>query len=356
MTDVRKGVLQTRTALPDAPSATALVEVRKRIAAVRDLRDGLVAIAGQLVAHPAKRGYLLLVDPRLGASCVDAELEGFRSAMLPEVAKRMHLLTVKGGEVAKAPAGIPDAEFRAMLRAAHADAHDPRAKLPPPDKQAEVLLVILHQWIQGQEPMTSRWLEDTVGCNYRTVAAAVERLGPAVKRLSDRRITLGFFPEEQWKRILANSRKTRSTLLYADSSDQPRSPESLVRRLAAFTRTDIAVGGVLGAKRLYPDLDIVGTPRLDLSIHAPGKAVDLAFVRKLDPALELTRDPHRPVRLALHFARREDPLFDREPNASCWSSAVDCLLDLYDARLEAQASAFAEYLVMRGEELSGCVR
>jgi len=192
-----------------------------------------------------------------------------------------------------------------------------------------------------------------VGCNYRTVSATVNRLGPVLRRHTNRRIELKHFPDDAWSRFVAVADKTRATMLYIDPSDQPRSPESLVQRLKRLGRGDIAVGGVLGAKRYDPDLDIVGTPRLDLCVHAPGKYVDLDFVQQLDPALERTQAPDRPARMALHFLRRETPLFDREPDGSLWADPVECLLDLYEARLESQATDFAEFLATRGRELSG---
>jgi hypothetical protein len=51
---------------------------------------------------------------------------------------------------------------------------------------------------------------------------------------------------------------------------RPRSPEVLLQRLSELNRSDIAVGGVLGARHYFPGLDLVGTPRLDLVVHSTG--------------------------------------------------------------------------------------
>lgn len=331
---------------------TAVVEVKSRLSAVRTVRDGLVQLAMMLADQPSILGYLLLIDPQLSRDCLEDEARGFKAAMRPEVADRLMLVVAKSGEFIQPSRGIPPADME-LLRRCVDESVESGAVLPSADKQEEVFLVILHQWITGHGPMTSRWLEETVGCNYRTVCAAIERLGPTLNRYSDRRISLKYFPEQDWRKFLAVAPKVRSTVYYADASDQPRSLESLVRRLRQLGRKEITVGGVIGARRYYSDLDIVGTPRLDLCVHVPGARVDLDFVKQLDPAFERTSDPHRPARLAIHFVRRRDPLFDREKDGSIWPDPVECLVELYNARLDQQAVEFQEFLARRGRELSG---
>lgn len=337
---------------PDAIMGTVMVEVKNRLSAVRTLRDGLAQLAMMLADQPVKRGYLLLIDPLLSLDGLADETRGFKGAMRPEIAKRLKLVVVKESGIVQQASDFLDEDLELLRRCIEESAVSGSA-LPVADKQEEVFLVILHQWITGQGPMESRWLEDTVGCNYRTVSATIDRLGPAIRRHSDRRVSLRYFPEQDWRRLLVVAHKVRSTLYYADESDQPRSPESLVRRLGQLDRKDITVGGVIGAKRYYPDLDIVGVPRLDLCIHAPGSRVDLDFVKQLDPALAPTRDPHRPARLAIHFVRRKDPLFDREKDGSVWPDPVECLVELFNARLDQQAVSFQEFLSARGRDLSG---
>lgn len=337
---------------PDANTTTAVVEVKHRMSAIRGLRDGLVKLVLMLAEHPLKRGYLLLMDPRLSLHCLASETEGLKSAMRPDIADRLNLVAVKAGQIVQKLGNVPAVDLELLQRCID-ESVDSRTALPIPNKQAEAFLVILYQWVMGQGPMTSRWLEETVGCNYRTVSATIDRLESAIRRYSDRRISLKYFPDREWKRFLAVAHKSRATILYADPSDQPRSPESLLRRLPLLGRVNIAVGGVLGAKRYAADLDIVGAPRLDLCVHAPDTHVDLDFVQQLDPALERTRDSHRPARVALHFIRRQDALFDRDNSGSLWADPVECLLELYSAHLDLQAASFQEFLEMRGRASSG---
>jgi hypothetical protein len=341
-----------RTARFDFATETAFGEVKERLSDIRTLRDALAQTATNLAHEDAKNGYLLLVEPRLGLTTITDLVAALKKALHPDVAERLKVVATKGEDVVLQLGTVPPQDLEHIWRCV-AESKGPGTRLPQPDKQREVLLLILHQWFIGKIPVTSRWLEETVGCHYRTVSAAVERLGPVVQRSTGRSIDLKYFPQREWKQLLVVAQKVRSTIHYTDTSDQPRSPESLLQRLTKLNRDDIAVGGVIGAKHYYPDLDIVGTPRLDLCVHAPGDRIDLDFVKRLDPALERTRDPHRPAQLALHFLRRKKPLFHRADKELPAPDPVECLLELYMGRLDQQAAEFEAFLTMRGRELSG---
>ena len=353
------GTMKTDRIKPNGHSAnfdfatdTTVIELKKRLSDIRALRNALAHNATYLARETSKNGYLLLVEPRLALETITDQVEALKKALQPGVAERLKVVATKDVDIVLRLGTVPPPDLE-LIRQCMAESKGPGARLPQPDKQREVLLLILHQWITGKGPMTSRWLEDTVGCQYRTVFAAVERLGPVVQRSTGKSIDLKYFPEREWKELLVVSHDVRSTIHYTDTSDQPRSPESLLKRLTKQNRDDIAVGGVTGAKHYYPDLDIVGTPRLDLCVHAPGDRVDLDFVKRLDPGLERTRDPHRPAQLALHFIRRQESLFHRADQNLLIPDPVECLLELYMGRLDQQAVEFQSFLAVRGRELSG---
>ncbi len=344
-----------RTADFDLVTDTTVIEIKSRLSDVRALRNALAHNATYLAQEASKSGYLLLVEPRLALETITDHIEALKKALQPDVAQRLKVVATKDRDIALRLGAVLPADLE-LIRQCVAESKGLGTRLPQPDKQREVLLLILHQWITGQGPVTSRWLEQTVGCQYRTVSAAVERLGPVVQRSTGKSIDLKYFPEREWKELLVVAHDVRSPIHYTDTSDQPRSPESLLKRLIRLNRADIAVGGVTGAKHYYPDLDIVGTPRLDLCVHAPGDRVDLDFVKKIDPGLERTRDPHRPAQLALHFIRRQESLFHRGDQNLLIPDPVECLLELYMGRLEQQAAEFQSFLDMRGRELSGQTR
>jgi hypothetical protein len=175
-------------------------------------------------------------------------------------------------------------------------------------------------------------------------------MGRAITRRPDRRLELREFPRQEWSRLLMISDEARSTMRFADRAGQPRSTSSLAERLQELRPRGVAIGGVLGARHFHPEFDLMGLPRLDVSVHVPERQADVAFVRRLDPALDATSDPAEPARLVVHFVRHREPLFEPEPGALPWADPAECLLDLHEARLEPQAAEFVRALPARSHE------
>ena len=128
-----------------------------------------------------------------------------------------------------------------------------------------------------------------------------------------------------------------------DPSGRPRPPEVLVDRLRDLGRNDIAVSGVLGARRYLPGLDLVGSPRLDLVVQARRFGGPPTFLRRLDPALK-PAGRGEPCQVVVHTLFRPDPFFSHPENGIRWADEVECLLDLHEMRLESQALEFVERL------------
>lgn len=332
---------RSATYKPDGRWRNVEVEVKSQVNSSRNLRAGLLELAYHVAQKPETRGLLLLVDSGITDERLNDERRLAAQALKPEVARKLAVAIERNGQFR----GLPDdlgAEFDEWLHELiRKESRAPKASRQSSDA---VFTVLLHQWLLQKGPMTTEWIMKTVGCSYPTVASALRRLGPAVERLSDRRVQLRQFPKDEWARLVANSAAVRSTAYFADQSGQRRSPDALLRRLSKLKRSDLAVGGVLAARHYRPELDIVGTPRLDLSLHAPGRRVDWSFVRKLDPALEKTTRGDAPVALAVHVLTRENPLFQPGEDGIPWADPVECLLDLHEARLEPQAKEFLHYL------------
>ena len=204
----------------------------------------------------------------------------------------------------------------------------------------EILRILIHQWLLGKGPIAVSSLMEISGTSHPTVSRSLERFDHYLKRHSDRSVELRSFPREEWARLLAVSDEVRGTVRFADRSGQARSPDSLLRRLRQLQRQDIAVGGVLGAKHYQPSFDLVGNPRLDLSLHSGRKPADLSFVERLDPGLEKTVRRDESPTLVIHTIRRAESLFQPGEDGLPWADPVECLLDLHEARLESQALEF----------------
>jgi hypothetical protein len=324
-----------------------VVEVRRGISALRDLRDGLAHLAGILAAAPAKHGYLVLTQTRIGADSIEREVLGFRSALRRNIDARLHVELIGDVRTTPCPAGMTPAIWQ-RVQGNPATGATHQVLLPRPQLQSEVVRVLVHEWLARSGPLTSAWLAEAVGCSYRTVAAAIASLGPAVTRTRDRSVELGYFPPEAWRDLVATTRTARSTVLYVDPSGQPRSAEYLAQKVQQLMRADVAVGGVFGALKYCPSLDIVGAPRLDVCVLAPSASVEPLPIERLDPGLVETADSHAPARLAVHFLRRRTGFFHDDVGGARWADPVECLLDLHEARLDAQAQELLEHVLQQG--------
>jgi len=105
---------------------------------------------------------------------------------------------------------------------------------------------------------------------------------------------------------------------------------------------NVAIGGVVGATNWFEHLDLHGTPRLDLSVHAPGTYINVDFVRELDPALELATETASGPAVVIHAVRRAQSLFDRQSMNETWADPAECLLDLHEMGFTQQATEWLE--------------
>lgn len=316
-----------------------ILEVKGGVRAIRTLRASLLSLAYALGGSAKREAYLVLVNPGISEERLRAEWEAALLALSGPVRKRLHLITVRAGRFV----GLPDAPPK-MIQEYVSDLIDreyrPGTILRRPDYFFVVLTILVNQWLRKGGPVSTRWLMETAGCSYPTASKALKRLGRAVKRHPYRRVELDRFPKDAWKQLLAVSDDVRQTTRFIDQSGQPRSPEVLLSRFRNLRRPEVAVGGSLGARRWQPNLDLVGNPRLDLSIHCPGNRLDLGFVRKLDPALAPAETTFEQATLVVHVVRQAVPTFQLGPDGVNWASPVECLLDLHEMRLEPQALEF----------------
>ena len=313
------------------------------VAAARVLRSELLAMATAAArARPGQTETLRLVSPRLSERRIEEEWRAAADALRPKVLERLSLQVV-----------FPDGRTR--IFGSHRDVrldHAPveraverdKLRLPQRDLAFAVEKLLVWAWLTRKGPLTRKWLERTAGCTYPTVASVVRRLGSALRHHTDRRIELTHVPRGEWARLLGTSSEARCTLRFADVSDQRSDATRLLRRLTQAAPAGVAVGGVVGARHYHPELDLVGSPRLDLSIHAPGRDADIGFVRRLDPALTQVTDPAAPAVVVLHFVRHQDALSVPNPAGLPWADPLECLLDLHESGLQAQASDLLEAL------------
>lgn len=314
-------------------------------AAARILRAELMAMASAVARHPGQTAVLRLVRPRISEKRLEDEWRAAADALRPAVLSRLSLQVFfpsGRSRVFGVSRGVPP-----HVKTGSEAVRTGGIRLPPRDLSFAVEKLLVWAWLTHTGPITRKWLERTAGCSYPTVASVVKRLGGAVHRHPDRRIELAYVPREEWARLFALSGEARSVMRFADRSGQREPPAALLRRLGKLAPKGIAVGGVAGARHHRPELDLVGLPRLDVSVHAPTRDVEIGFVARLDPAIKRVEDPDEPAQFILHFVRHEEPLFTLNPGGLPWADPVECLFDLNEAGLESQALEFLDAVTPR---------
>jgi hypothetical protein len=322
-----------------------VVRTLQDVTASRTLRAELLTVAAAVAQTPGRLGILRLVHPRISEQRLEQEWRSVLQVVRPTILSRLSVQVVLSDGRSRVFAARSGRHPKAWT------AHAPPRRgllLPARDLSFAVEKLLVWAWLTRKGPLTRTWVEQTVGCAYPTVAAVVKRLGSAVSRHRDRRIELRQLPREEWARLFALSGRARSVMRFVDRSGQRGTAAGLLRRLGKLAPSGVAVGGVAGTRHHYPELDLVGLPRLDLSVHAPDRDAHIGFISSLDPALKQTQDSAEPALVVLHFVRHREPLFVPHPGSLPWADPIECLLDLHEAGLETQALEFLDALASRG--------
>jgi hypothetical protein len=321
-----------------------LIRIQPGVTSVRSLRIALIELAYALTARPQLLAILLLTGVAITRKRLEQEWEMALSVFRPDLLDRLSICISDGDRISGIPRN-PDPETERalveLLRSRGAGATEPVSRT---DARFVITKVLLHQWLTSGEAVTVDWLGKTSGYSYPTVATVLQRLGSLIERDSSRRVGLRSFPADEFARMVAVSDGARSTVRFADSSGNARSAEAHLRRLEKMNPPNVALGGVIGAKHYDPDVDLVGTPRLDLSIHCSHQNLDVALIQKLDPALKPVTDPRSPANVVVHAVHHLDPFFKARQAGLQWADPVECLLDLHEGRLQPQANEFLEAL------------
>lgn len=325
----------------DAIVGDTMYEVLMESKDARRLRTALMEMARATSSEKVRRAVLVLEEPVITEPRLREEWQGAAAVLRPELFIRLAMAIHHSGKWTGIPAS-PDAKeipiLDEILR--YEISRRPASLGRNSEAHYEILRILIHQWLLGRGPLAINSLMKISGTSHPTVSRSLDRLHHYLKRHSDRGVELRLFPRDEWARLLAVSDDVRSTVRFADRSGQPRSPESLLRRLRQLQPPNIAIGGVLGARHFQPAFDLIGNPRLNVSIHSGRKAADLAWVQRLDPGLEQTTRRDESPMLVIHTIRRAESLFQRVGDGLPWADPVECLLDLHEAGLEPQALEF----------------
>ncbi len=335
-----------------------IFEVVENLRDARLLRSKLTNAARIIAENPRRRAVLILDQPKMSEKLIQDEWQSLEPILRHNIFERLRIIVRNENEILTISGRsinhhlIYDGEFSARIIETivqHSTSSRNLRQARPYDTYFDILRVLLIRFFRERRPITTKRLSEIVGCSYPTTAAALKRLSPHIRRDSDRRVSMRSFPRDAWLELAAVSERVRLTRFFADRSSKPRLLQRLVDRLCDLGRNDVAVGGVLAAKHYFPKLDLLGSPRLDLTVHVSNETTNTYdFIKALDAGLVIAERGEAP-RVAIHTIIRKESMFEHGDSGHMWADQVECLLDLHEARLEAQAEEFLENLIATHE-------
>lgn len=247
--------------------------------------------------------------------------------------------------------GVPDDFYvwlEELVATEHLRGHAPR--LPP----RQIVVATLAQLrLCNQPPVTVKRLQETSGASYPTVATVLKELADKgwLEDGSERGVRLRHLTIGEWMELGREHARLRKVVLFTDPTGHA-SPEQMAKRLARLQEADrlprsIRIGGVLGASRHFPELDITAAPRLDLSVE-----MEPAYVAEMiDAGLRPKTRPEQRVALAVHATR--DPWVSTNPGSQPperWAGELECLADLIEMGFTREASEMAHHMELTNKE------
>lgn len=328
----------------ESPSGSILLEIKRTSGAV-ELRGVLLSLAYLLQSEPTStRAICVLKDSRLAGERVQQEIAKFRAAVSPALADRVFLVAVRGGAV---QGELPPMDV-SLLPMIVESVRRESVGLPGRVTQQSVKTAALSRWLTTRGRLGVAEMQRATGASMPTVIAAFRAMHQdgLVYAQGTGWSLADELPWDSVRRMVDAHAAERRVIRFKDPSGHARSPLAMAERLRKLhsggENLDVDLGGVLGAQLHYPDLDITGAPRLDLCLHHG----DTSFLRKMDAGLVKTVDPSDRAVLVIHVTR--DPgRGPRRPGELRPASVVDCLADLLEMGLQAEARDFWQAMVRR---------
>lgn len=322
-------------------------EFRPRVKERSRLRGMLMDLAHIVDVSPLVRGNLVLIDPKVTSETIaDVWTEASR-IFHPKLVKRLSLIEVRMAEGEEfALQCFPDdraeedvARIRKIVRQRTEETKTTRKATAPGSSLYEVLRVLMVRWLNpGLLPITISQLGEETGYSYKPVRRALDELSRHLEQYGHRGVELKSFPREAWSRLFLDADSIRETIRFWPEGGIPRTPASMLKRFYQLPEDEtnhVGIGGVEGARFYATDFDLIGQPRLDFTVHCPEGDPDLGFLRKLDASLAPTEKRDDACSVFVHLLRRPRNYFDGR-----FADPAECLLDLQEMRLDAQARGF----------------
>jgi DNA-binding transcriptional ArsR family regulator len=327
-----------------SPAQGEVLAEIKRTSSARDVREALLSLCYAVQRQgPAARGLCVIIDSRLSHQRLEAELASFKSIVRPDLASSVFLATQGPDGVLQGQMPLYDPSLTSALRDAIQRERSPGTGRVT---RQQVVAALVERWLNGLSGQSMAEVRRQMDVSHQTVGAALgelQKLGAAEPE-RDGLIRLRPMSVGALRRIAEEHAAARKVIRFTDPSGHARLPSQMASRLFDLQQKSVgahaAVGGVVGATRHFRDLNITAAPRLDISVYD----ADTRFVTKLDAGL--VNDPKLSGKtpLVLHLQRdcRPQEVIAAAPGTA---ARLDCLADLVEIGLEAEADEFAHELI-----------
>lgn len=326
------------------PDGDCLIEI-KRTNNARDLRGALLALAYALEKElVSAQAILVLTQSKLSTARLREELNQFRNIVKDGVGKRVHLVAF-GEDIDRMKGALPQFNDDLALFIHDLVRHD---TVTQGGRVSRVFVqsLVVDRWLQGRSMTSSLEVLVESKASKPTVVAALDHL-------TKLNVITGDFGDfavqppswDAWQSLALELKSERKAVYFSDPSGLARGPSALLNRLndvvdRASQPLDVALSGVMATYHFYEHLNITAPPRLDLSVYDG----NTKFVRKLDAGLVEVKNVRVHAPLVLHLGRRlRTQSASRAPGVA-EASPLECMADLLDIGLVAEAQDFAQHL------------
>lgn len=326
------------------PDGDFLVEVQSTNNA-RDVRGALLALAYALEKElTSTQAMLVLTQSKLSTARLREELNRFRDIVKDGVGRKIHLVAFDEAVDRMNGASAPLNEDLALF-IRNLVLHE-KATQGGRVSRVFVQSLIVDRWLQGQPMASASEVLGESRASKPTVIAALEHLRQ-LDVIAGPNGDFAVWPPgwDAWHSLALDLKSERKAVRFADPSGLARGPSALLNRLhklmdGASPPPDVALSGVLAAYQFHEHLNITAAPRLDLSVYD----ANTKFVRKLDAGLVEVDNPRTHAPLVLHLGRRLRKPLSTGTRGVGLASPLECLADLLDIGLTAEAHDFAAHL------------
>ncbi len=323
--------------------ATRFSKTLRNLRNTRDFRAELLNVAAEL-ADSKSTTIVRIVNSAISIETVQSEWDRLMQAIKPDIAKRMQL-QVDPAKTQKRQDGSPKSGEHGLI------------PLNRPNYRAEVLRLLIGASLAHDSKWSVKNTIEKIGASQTPVRNALgefKRAGVLQTWGRDRRGShADLIPENLSIELLAKVQALPQTLKFRfERGAQIRSPAELLQRalrlLAAESNSpwsQIALSGTTVAQAEVPNLDLSGTPRLDLVAFVPrdAKAFDANSLRKLNDGLEYEPNVLAPAPVMVTLVRADETEFRTDVIDSVRSAPqMDVFLSLLDMNLRRQAMQYAK--------------